>query len=1201
MDLNTWIEQNHLSITRINDYIIEIEEVGKFYILEPKENIIVDKELTFVLSDDDMDRVERLKPNFFLFQFGVRWYYSKLETFLNTKRQTKYKFSLNEFMYIGKTTIDNGSFFHLGIHSCYELMNGSRYAEDWCQKAKFINMSTIGICDKNTLAGTLDFQIYCDKKQIKPIIGETVSIRYDSINGNDLIHDVKFYVKNKKGWNNLLHINKIINVDNHDLQYIEEEILLSERYEGLVIVFTKDSHINQDYNNYNNLPKYLEKFDDVFYQIDSVEFESDEVDIRYLDSVKYYINNFSDTIRPILINDSYYINKEEYVVKNFINKVDGKVYPQANNQYFKTLDETIEILAPLFNEEKQYCNTKGFEIIIEAIENTKVLSDLCDFRIPIATSKMPRYEYDGDNEELFLKLIEEGFSKLNINPEQVDEYVARVEKEYKVIKEGELIDYFLINWDIINWAKTNDIFVGTGRGSVAGSLIAMLIGMTTVDPIRHNLLFERFLNETRTKPEEFIELEYKDGTKKLIRPTEKFDKKSVKSFKTVKLKRGDQLPDVDTDFESERRDEVKNYISERFGKDHVCHIGAYTTIKMKGGLKDFSRVKGLKFSHVNFVTGQIPQQLDYKWSDLTKFALQKEVIGNFMQTNHDICDLLNFTLEQPRAASIHASATVIVPKEDEEGNPMTIFDWMPIRKVKGVLVSEWSGSHVDKAGFLKEDILSLSQLDKFKMMIKMVKKNRGIDIVLEDLPLDDREVYKLFKKGLNEDVFQFTSGGLKSYSAKVKPDNFDEITAMTALYRPGPMKSNAHEDFADFKHGIKKPKTDPFMEVVTKDTFGLYIYQEQIMQAFVVAGMTLVESDQARTIIKKFLKEEMLKFQIKFVDGLMSKGLTKQVAEGMWDKIMAFSAYGFNKSHSVAYTLLSYWSQYFKVHYPLEFWTASLNFCHKAEEIPERLNEFKKLDLDISIVPPDINYSSKNFRNSMKNNSIYWSFSLIKGFASSSVDEIITVRAQVKKFNSMQHFLDSVKKSKVNKGKMINLIISGAFDRVENITSPEMRKELLSKYGEIIGEDILLTFEQRNINRDFYWIGLQRELTGYGDIDYKEIIKSRLKNIDKGIYLQYRAATDFFKPNQNWARVCVAGILQTVVEGSSKNGPYVRFAINSNNELINGNLWNEQYLTFPDIAKLKGKLVAISGVIKFDAWSNKNVLQTNDETKIIEL
>ena len=1204
MDLKEWIQQNHLSVNHINDWQFEIEEVGKFYILESVSGKIVDKDSCFIIDDENYDRIDRLKPDFFVFQFGIRWYYSKNESFVDSKRITKYKFVLNEFLYLGKSTVDSSGFYHLGIHSCYELMNGSRYADDWVKKAKFINMKVLAICDKNTLAGVLEFQSNCDKKQIKPIIGETITVCYDVVEGIDITHEVKLYVKNLKGWKNLLRIGKIINVDNIEKQNISEKQLF-ELSEGLILVFSKESHINQDVDKYDNINEYIKYFPDIYYQVDTITYSSETEDQKHLDNLKFYFNNICDIIKPILINDSFYINKEENKVKKFLNDVDGKVNIQSEDQYFKTLDDVLEIMAPLFNEDKSYCESKGFEIIIQAIQNTVELSELCDFRIPVGSSKIPKYEFTENNEELFVDLISKGFDNLNItNPETLAIYEERVEREFKVIKDGELIDYFLIVWDIINWARENNISVGTGRGSVGGSLVAFLIGIITIDPIEHDLLFERFLNETRTKPEEFIELEFKNGTKKLLKIGDIFDPKdkTLKTFKNVKIKRKDSMPDIDTDFEANRRDEVKNYIVERFGKDHVCGIGSYTTIKMKGGLKDFSRVKGLTFSYVNFVTSQIPHQLEYNWSDLTTIALQKEPMRKYMQENYDICDLLNFTLEQPRAASEHASASVIVPKEDEDGNLMTIFDWMPIRKVKGRLISEWNGASIDMCGFLKEDILSLSQLDKFKMMVGLIKKNRGVDIVLEELPLDDKDTYRMFKKGFNEDVFQFTSGGLKAYSAKVKPDTFEELTAMTALYRPGPMKSNAHEDFADFKHGKKRPKFDPFMEVVTKDTFGLYIYQEQVMQAFIVAGMTPVEADNARTCIKKFDKNAMAVYRNKFISGLQNKGLTEKVSIGMWDKIMSFSSYGFNKSHSSAYTLMSYWSQYLKVKYPLEFWTSALNFCPDADEIPDRLSEFNKLETGIEIIQPDVNYSGKIFKCSAKTNKIYWSFSKIKGFADSSVDEILSARKTYGAFSSMFHFIDCVKKNKVNKGKIVNLIIAGAFDKIENITSPELRINLLKVYGEKIGQDLLEPFEKRNIEKDFYWIGLQRELTGFGDIDYKEMIKTRLKNFDKSLYLQYRTADDFFKPKDTkYVKICVAGTLTTAIEATCKNGKYVRFTVNSNNQVIKGTMWPEQFDKFPDFPKLKGKLIAISGTVNFEKYHNSNTLTCSDETKIIEL
>lgn len=366
------------------------------------------------------------------------------------------------------------------------------------------------------------------------------------------------------------------------------------------------------------------------------------------------------------------------------------------------------------------------------------------------------------------------------------------------------------------------------------------------------------------------------------------------------------------DFESQYRNDVKNYIFKRFGKLHTCSVGAYGRLKLKAGLKDFGRAKGISFEAMNSISKDIDQELTYTWRDFVIYAINSKAnqkskdssgLYDFMQKYPDIAHCIKYSLNQARSASIHASAVVIVPKQDKNGQDINIFEWMPIREVevdgKKVYVAEWEGLYCDKAGFLKEDILALAQLDKFHMTKDLIKRNLGIEIVLEDLPMDDVDTFKLFKRGLNEDVFQFGSSGLKNYSIQVKPDTLEDLTAMNALYRPGPMKSNAHIDFGLIKHGKKKPEYDYGLRSVTEKTNGLWVFQEQIMQAVVVlGGFTLAQADDTRSHIKKFDKVAMKLGKDKFVAGAIERGCPELQAPKIWDKLVAFSAYGFNKCAS---------------------------------------------------------------------------------------------------------------------------------------------------------------------------------------------------------------------------------------------------------------------------------------------------------------
>jgi len=1213
-----WITENKLLASEVNEKVLLIEDAGHFMIVDPKQGKVVNNEFKFIFDESENDILKDEKINHVLFSFGGRWYYSPVVR-KNKKITVEVKF--NDFKYLGKVDQElDEDFIHLGVHTEYELMNGTHPSSDWLKKAGFLGHKCLGICDKNTLAGTLPFQLDCISKGIKPIIGQTVSVMYD----NKEQFDLKLYVIDKIGWRNLLRINKIINVDRAG-EYIEEQELL-QFTKGLVCVFDSNSIINRKPTQIGlrYIERYYDYFDELFYQWDSVVFDSVGNDSEHRNNQKRYVHEYLEYLEPILLNDSYYLDKEEARMKLALNKINKRSFPSSKDQYYKNLDDTLERIMPLFNQEKSYGEYESYIDIIQLmVDNTVKLANICEFTIETGKPRLPDYKFDGDNKELFELLIAEGWKIKVESVEGLDKevYFERLETEMELIIEAGFVDYFLILWDMIFWAKENDILVGTARGSVAGSLVSYLIGITEVDPIKYDLLFERFLNKTRVMPEEVFDVELKDGSKAKVK-REKFDEllsnKKVRRFHRHKEMRKDSLPDIDTDFAASKRDDVKRYVEEKYGDEYVCSIGTYTRMALKGGLKDFNReLGGVDFSKMNYITKQIEQQVKYGWEDLFKYVLKSRELREYVQTHKEIVHNVKFSLNQCKSASIHASAIVIVPDKDEEGNPMTLFDWMPVRLVnirdKDVLVSEWEGEYIDKAGFLKEDILGLILLDKLDVIMKLIKKHYNKSIVLEEIPLDEDGVYKLFKKGWNEDIFQFGSLGLKKYSQLVKPDNLDDLIAMSALYRPGAMGSNAHTDFADIKHGKKEPEYDYGLKEVTKSTHGLFIYQEQIMKAVhVLGGLSLAESDSFRSAIKKFDKDVMDGYENKFLDGALKNGCDRKEAEKIWDKLLSFSAYGFNLSHSTAYSIMSYWGQWFKYHYTLEFYTAALNFAKtdkNSVDVDNILNEIPRvnnmLKKNIKVNPPDINFSTEVFSCDDKSENIFWSLKIVKNIGEVMVQEIVKERNRGGQFDSMEHFILRMKGKRISRRIVDSLVVSGAFDVVENLRGEKSRGNLLKKLYKLYNDPFPQEYEDQKYQSDYNWIILQKEFCFYGQIDMESII--RVKNpMLADLYIN----PDQLLASKRNVRAAVAGYVQKAVERSykdrktGKNKKMLSIWMKDNNDFSSICLWNEEFDKFAGVvlkAKEEERMICISGKVNFDQYNKRNQVFIDKLTKMVIL
>jgi DNA polymerase III subunit alpha len=1199
--LKDWCKINLLQIIQKEKFVFSFEGTDDLFLELSEKERMIDKNMHLVLDTEEKRILEEVEGiSFVAFEFGGAWYTTKYipEKYFDSGI-IEVEFDEMKYHGVYKNYEKEKHFAFLGVHSEYELYNGSGLSKNWAKKAKFYGHSALGISDKNTLAGTIAHQTACNDNGIKSILGETVTVAYDYLNdGTPVTYDLKLYVKDKEGWKNLLGINKIINVDNGEKFRFVDEKALFQRAKGLIAVIPKLSRVNlvsSVKEAKKMVQKYRESFEQVYYQIDSVNYFDESSYQTYAKALHRYLNYFSSYVEPILISDAYYIDPEGAISRKYLNDIGGMKHSACDTQYYKNVAEQKRDLKLIYkvDQKKAFENNLTFrEMIKLAVINTTELAESCNFQIDIGNHKLPQFEYDGDNNKLFEDLLEEGLKKKvkrdKKKRSKIRQYRKALSFEKRIIMGANFVDFFLIHWDFVKKTKDKGKLVGVARGSVGGCLISYLLDITEIDPLEYDLLFERFLNPTRVSKE--------------------------------RAKSADAMPDIDIDFGGSYRHEVKHYLEEKYGEDFVVSVGTYNRIKLKSALKGFMKSDGYSFGYSNMISKQIRHRLEFTWGNLFEDAQTSGMLKEFIQKSPQAVNAMRAVMNQAAVSSIHASATIIVPKVDSEGNEMNVFDWMPVRKVweeknkKWVLVSEWEGKYVERAGFLKEDILGLSQLDKFLFMMNEIRNNRNKEIKLLDIPLDDEKVFDIFQRGFNEDVFQFNSLGMKQFCRNVKPDHIEDLIAMNALYRPGPMSSNAHVDYAAIKHGKKKPAYDYGLKEVTKKTYGLYIYQEQIMQAVhILGGLSLSKADEVRTIMKKFDKKKMKLFRDQFIEGAMERGCKKIKAELIWAKLERFSGYGFNRSHAAAYSIISYWSQWFKAHYPEEFYACALHFCQGGQdseyEVSSIIDEVESRGINLTLLPPDINQSTYKFTTDIKNHYVYWSLTGIKGIGSSIVNKVLRMREE-KPFRNVQDFYERSKEIKEGVGKAVaeKLIIAGAFDQLHGIDQDSLYKRYnLMEHLFVDLDNAIIEFKERygdrkkDLSTNVSWAYMQKEITGFGKVDYKNI----LKKLDKNAYKIYLNASEFLEQDDKWKKACIAGKILFIKERDSKRGKFGTVVLESNDKQVTATIWSdvweEKKEEILDIKKRK-KLIAITGKILHDTFRGHNVLYSDKEvTKIYEI
>lgn len=1126
-ELKEFLTKNKIRFKEVGEELFEID--GKTYGLSVPDssNRFFDTRCNFVGSPVKADR--------YVYKFGAEWYW------LNVGSEKEVKF--NRMRWVGLANISMFPTGFIGVHGQSEILNGSGNYFDWAKKAKFLGLKSLGICEKNSLSGVIKFQSACEAVGIKPIIGMEITVW----KGGDVYYGLKCFAKDETGWLNLLSINKVINTENS--RVIEEDVLFNY-LDGVISVLDPKT---SNFADVRNTP-----FD--YYQFDTVEYVKNDRDEWYLKNLKTFYNSKK---RPLPMCDAYYIDQEFSVVKGKLNRISSVTNYESHNQHFKDIEGYYDEVLAMFSEEKI---DEGIpdEFIADMLDRLDLVCEEVNFKVDTHHRHLPAYKMTPEqkekyetNEDLFWDLIQQGCQKREFLFDQYGEDVImeRIDREIKVIKLGESIDYFLILWDIVKWCRENDILTGIGRGSAGGSLVAYLLEITQLDPLRWGLLFERFLNEGRVKV---------------------------------------SLPDIDTDFPGSDRNRVKEYMEQKYGASQVCSVGTYSALQLRAAIKDFSRLENIPFADVNYITGLLSDS-DRKFEDLMVAACSNSRVKEFINTYPNMIHELSIILGAPKARSVHACAMMVFPDEHD------MFRWCPIRQQDGQMVSEWEGMEMDSAGFLKEDILGVKQLDKFQDILRLIKENTGEEIDLYSVPLDDEKVFEFFQKGWNGDVFHFGSKGLTGYCKEVLPTCMEDLIAAISLYRPGAMENNFHKEYVLRKNGERPVEFYVGTEEILKETYGVFCYQEQIMKLCqVLGGLSLVEADDVRKAMVKKKYEALHQYKERFIPYYAENfGVTVEYSEGVWEAIDKAATYLFNKSHAAAYSITGYLSQWLKVHYPLEYWSVAFSYAAE-DDYPVYVSEINRGDTGVKIMEVDINKSGINVVSDKETGNMYWALTSIKQAGEKACEQIFSEREQNGEYFSFEEFLDRhiFKGSKVNKSVIENLVVSGAFDNLEKIDNPCDRMRLIdlyrTKYRVKIDKDKDL-FSSPKRSESWWWNILQKQISGYGWFDYRSIVE-KFTQYDKDF--PYVDMDRILEPKFGKSGAATtAGYVYDIDIKNGKNGQFCKIFMEHNYQFLTVICFPGEFPAYDDvILDSKGNILILNGEVYNDEYSGNNVMHVGGRT-----
>ena len=879
-------------------------------------------------------------------------------------------------------------FTQLHIHTEFSLLDGAIRINDLLTFAKEQQWKSIGISDHGNIFGAVKFFQQAKKMGIKPVLGVEMYFTPDvSIkDANKRYHHLLLLVQNREGYKNLC---RLIALSYQQGYYFKPRIdyAMLEKYSAGLIATTAcyGGHIPTLLceGNIEHAKERTQWFVDRF-GADRFFFElqpsvSEQGIIQEQVQLNTLLTQYSKEwgIRCIGTTDAHYLKKQDRDAHEVMLSVQTK--DQLTNPdrfsfgqyqpYVRTTQEMLDV----------------FPDNPEAIWNTGALAEQCEFAFEFGKLFFPLFPVPEPHTQTsyFEELCRNGLETLKalglIPADQYDVYSQRLQLEIDLIIKMGFVGYFLVVSDFIQWAKKQSIPVGPGRGSAAGSLVAWSLQITNIDPIKYNLLFERFLNPERVS-----------------------------------------MPDIDIDFCIERREEVITYVKNKYGHNCVCQIITFGTMMAKGVIKDVARVLGFPFQDANAITDLIPEQLKITLEEAIK---QEPRLNQLIESNPKVKHLFDicFKLEGlTRHASKHAAGVVISPENLSDCLPL----YVPSKGTD--LVSQYAMTELEAIGFLKMDFLGLQNLTVIDRALKAIKKNHGIDVNLDTLALDDAKTFKLLCDGNTKGVFQFESEGIQEVLRKLQPDKFEDLIAVNALYRPGPLGSGMVDDFIDRRHGRKKTTYvfEP-LEPILSETYGIIVYQEQVMKiASAIGGYTLGGADILRRAMGKKKAEVMAEQKALFVQGAITNGFDGKKADELFELMAYFAGYGFNKSHSAAYALIAYHTAYLKANYPREFMAALISF---ETDSPDNLTKYLQEihDMGLATIPPHINVSDIDFV--ANDTGIIFGLKGIKNVGLAALNNILEERVK-KPFVNLFEFCKRVDLRVVNKRVIESLICAGAMD-----------------------------------------------------------------------------------------------------------------------------------------------------------------------------
>ena len=896
------------------------------------------------------------------------------------------------------------NFTHLHVHTEYSLLDGSNKINEYVSRVKELGMKSAAITDHGVMFGCIDFYKAAKAAGIKPILGCEVYVapgsRFDKEKGKeeDRYYHLVLLAETQEGYQNLIKIVSYGFVDGFYYKPRVDMELLEQYHEGIIALsacLAGEVARNLARGFYEEGKEAALRYEKIFGK-GNFFLELQDHGIPEQRQVNHELIRMSREtgIELVATNDVHYTYSSDAEAHDILLCVQtGKSLKDENRmryeggQYYVKSEEEMRRLFPYAPE---------------AIENTGKIAERCNVEIEFGVTKLPKFDVPNGYTawEYLNKLCFEGFDKRYTDNKE--ELKKRLNYELGVIKDMGYVDYFLIVWDFIRYAREHGIMVGPGRGSAAGSLVSYTLGITKLDPIKYDLLFERFLNPERVS-----------------------------------------MPDIDVDFCFERRQEVIDYVVEKYGKDQVVQIVTFGTMAARGVIKDVGRVMDVPYVQCDTIAKMIPQELNITIDKAMKANPELKKIYETDETVRKLIDMSRRLEGLPRHTSMHAAGVVISQKPVMEYVPLS-------RGSDGSLVTQFTMTTLEELGLLKMDFLGLRTLTVIQNAEKLVRRDKGIELDMDKIDYEDKKVYGMLGAGKTEGVFQLESTGMKNFMKELKPGNLEDIIAGLSLYRPGPM---------DFIPQYIKGKNNPDeihydcpeLEPILKATYGCIVYQEQVMQIVrSLGGYTLGRSDLVRRAMSKKKASVMEKERQNFVygneeegvPGCIHRGISEKTANKIYDDMIDFAKYAFNKSHAAAYAVVSYQTAFLKYYYPVEYMAALMtSVIHNPSKVAEYILSSRKMQIEI--LPPDINFGESEF--SADHGAIRYGLSAIKSLGAPMIRAIVEERNENGKYQSLRDFIERMSGRELNKRAIENLIKAGALDQVAG-----NRRQKLMVYAEIV-------------------------------------------------------------------------------------------------------------------------------------------------------